>query len=178
MHRLAVSQPRNFLAPVVAAVFLPIGLLKVLPLDGIRLSQLAFPLAILLYIFIRVWVEVVRGRRVAEIDAESGRVLIHSVSLLLRQKTSSFALTEFGSVRSYMTPGEFSKNVLELVTTAGGEALLLAWFNPGADKRKWLIPGEIESSEATKLRASISNEFGLRDDGFLGVRWVGKQIKT
>lgn len=99
------------------------------------------------------------------------------MSVLLRHKTTTFKLSEFGSVRSYITSEKFSKNVVELVTVAGGEALLLVWFYPDADKRKWFVPGEVESIKATKLRVSISKVSGLRDDGFLGVRSVGKQIQ-
>ncbi len=178
MTRIAITQPRYFFAPVICALFLPFLFLKVMPLDGIRLSQLGFPLAMLSYIIFRIWVEVVRGRKVAVIDGEHGRVLIHTVSVLLRHKTTTFALSEFASVRSYITMEKFSKNVVELVTVAGGEALLLVWYYPDADKRKWLIPGEVESIQATNLRASICKVSGLRDDGFLGVRLVGKQIQN
>jgi hypothetical protein len=176
MSRISITQPSYFVAPAIFSLFIPLWFLKVMPLDGIRISQLGFPLAMLSLIAFCIWIEVVRGRRTAVVDGENGRVLIQTVSLLLRQKTTTFALSEFGSVRSYITPGRGSKNVVELVTVAGGEALLLAWFYPGVDKRKLFFPGETESIKAKNLRTDISKVAGLRDDGFLSVRWVGKQI--
>jgi hypothetical protein len=89
MPRISISQPRNFLPPAILALFLPLWFLNVLPLDGIRLSQLGFPLALLTLIVVVIWIEVVRGRRFAVIDGENGRVLIQTVSLLLRQKTTT-----------------------------------------------------------------------------------------
>ena len=177
MTRIAITQPRDYSVVIILALFVPLWFLTVLPLSGIQLSQLAFPLLVLLYIAIRVWVEVVRGRRVVVIDDESGRVEVHTVSPLLRQKLSSVSLCEFGSVRSYLTPGKFTKNRLELVTNSGGESLLLGYFPPASDRRKWLIPSEVESQEVSRLRNQISQESGLKDGGFLGFRMVGKELQ-
>lgn len=124
------------------------------------------------------WAHWVASKRQVTLDKANGRVQISSVSLLFKPRTKSYPLELFGSVQSYLTVGKHPSNRVELVSRTGGEALLLAWFEPASTARSfWSFPSQGESSHAQSLRQSVAEQFELLDRGFLGGRAEGAQLK-
>lgn len=125
------------------------------------------------------WVKLIQRGRWCEIAVHVNQVTVHSVSLFLSPRQQHYPLSQFSAVRSYITSGRFARNRVELVTKAGGEALLVAWFAPSNGARSfWSMPTEAESPKAALVRVSIANQCGLIDHGFLGTRLVGAEITT
>jgi hypothetical protein len=125
------------------------------------------------------WVKLVQRHRWCEIAPHANQVTVHSVSPFFSARKQHYPLSQFGSVRSYITPGRFARNRVELVSKAGGEALLVAWFAPSNGARSfWSTPTEAESPKAASVREAIANQCALVDNGFLGTKLVGAQITT
>jgi hypothetical protein len=123
------------------------------------------------------WVKLVQQQRWCEITPHANQVTVHSVSPFFSARKQQYPLSQFGSVRSYITPGRFPRNRVELVTKAGGEALLVAWFTPSNGARSfWSIPTEAENPKAASARNAIANQCALVNSGFLGTRLVGAQL--
>ncbi len=163
MAQIIIKQPRDYSAAIGIGLFLPIFGLRALPLSQAQFSQLAFACMALLFVIVRIWVEVVRGYREVEIDTERAQVVVRSVSAFFRKREKCMPLSEFCEVRSYLTGGRFSKNRLELKSATSGVALVLADFPPGRNVTRWIFPQEIESDAARFLRIRISKECGLKD---------------
>ena len=125
------------------------------------------------------WVKLIQRSRWCEIAVNANQVTVHSVSLFFSPRQRHYPLSQFGSVRSYITLGRFTTNRVELVTQDGGEALLVACFVPSNGARSfWSIPTEAESFKAALVRESIATQCGIIDHGFLGTRLVGAEITT
>lgn len=124
------------------------------------------------------WVKFVQAKRWVEVDVARQKVVAHTKSLFFRSRISEYPLERFSSVRSYIAPGRYPMNQVELVTRAGGEALEVASMQPvSIAKSFWSTPIESESKEAATLRKEIATHASLVDLGFLGTRMVGAQIK-
>lgn len=117
--------------------------------------------------------------RQEEIEFTANRTLvIHRRSWSGRSTKSTHALDDFGAIRSYLTAGARRINRLEIVTMAGGEALLIASRTPAEKVALWHLAGEsLESPEILNLRAEICSRWGLVDHGFQGPKWGGATIK-
>lgn len=178
MTRLSIHQPRSFIGAYAVLPFLLVSLVDVLPLEGIRPRQLVLPCVLGSILVLVVWIELVRGKRFVTIDADSGLVDVHGVSAFFVAKRRTLPLAQFASVVSYLVPTQsLRRNVLELVTAEGGQALMLASYPCGRGKvRQWISPTQSESSEARQFRQIIASECGIHDGGFVGVRMVGAQI--
>jgi hypothetical protein len=123
------------------------------------------------------WVKLIQRHRLCEITVLTNQVTIHSVSPLFSPRQKHYPLEQFGSVRSYISLGRFPRNRVELVTKAGGEALLVAWFVPSNGARSfWSVPAEAESPKAALIRKTIADQCGLIDPGFQGTKMVGAEI--
>jgi len=159
---------------VVAFITVPELALGNLSKELLVASMVFVALAALVY-----WVKLVQRHRWCEIAPHANQVTVHSVSPFLAPREQHYPLSEFGSVRSYIAPGRFARNRVELVTKAGGEALLVAWFAPSNGARSfWSMPTEAENPKAASLREAIAKQCGLIDSGFLGTKLVGAQITT
>ena len=124
------------------------------------------------------WSKVIAGRREVTLDAAAGQVTISRVSAFFRPKRRSYPLEMFGSVQSYILQGKFPINRVELVTRTGGEALMVALFEPAnAAPSFFSLPADGENKSAGRLRQEIAGQLGLLDRGFLGNRMFGAQIK-
>ena len=124
------------------------------------------------------WDKVIASRRRVTLDAASGQVVISRVSALFKPKQRVYPLELFGSVHSYILQGKSPVNRLELVTKTGGEALLLALFEPANIASSFFsFPVDGESKSAERLRQEISVQLDLLDRGFLGNRMFGAQLK-
>lgn len=123
------------------------------------------------------WNKVIARRRQVTLDASSGRVSVSTASIFFQPKQRSYPLEMFGSVQSYILPGRYPRNRVELVTTTGGEALLVASFEPSNIARSfWALPTDGESKSAEILRQEIAGQLGLLDRGFLGNRLFGAPL--
>ncbi|MDL5038966.1 hypothetical protein QRD40_21740 [Comamonas sp. Y6] len=127
---------------------------------------------------ISLWGKVIAHRREVTLDAAAGQVTISRVSAFFRPKQRSYPLEMFGSVQSYILQGKFPINRVELVTKTGGEALMLALFEPANVASSFFsLPREGENKLAERLRQEIAGQLGLLDRGFLGNRMFGAQLK-
>lgn len=128
--------------------------------------------------FVALWVKSVQGKRWVEIDASRNQVSIRTVSPFFSPRTIHYPLSTFGAIRSYITVGRYPRNLVELVTQSGGEALLVAVLPPSnGAKSFWSMPSETENSQAATLRQQIAAYASLMDQGFLGSRLTGAQLK-
>jgi hypothetical protein len=135
-------------------------------------SAVLIAVAVLFY-----WVKHIQRRRLCEITVLANQVTIHSVSPLFTRRQKHYPLEQFGTVQSYISPGRFSRNRVELVTKTGGEALLVAWFVPSNEARSfWSMPSEAESPKAALIRKTIADQCGLIDLGFQGTKMVGPEV--
>lgn len=124
------------------------------------------------------WDKVIANRRQVNLDAAAGQVTISRVSAFFRPKRRSYPLEMFGSVQSYILQGKFPINRVELVTKAGGEALMVAQFAPANVVPSFFsLPADGENKCAASLRQEIAVQLGLLDRGFLGNRMFGAQLK-
>ncbi|MPT10886.1 MULTISPECIES: hypothetical protein [Comamonas] len=127
---------------------------------------------------ISLWGKVIANRRQVNLDAAAGQVTISRVSALFRPKQRTYPLEMFGSVQSYILQGKFPINRVELVTKAGGEALMVAQFAPANFAPSFFsFPADGENKCAASLRQEIAVQLGLLDRGFLGNRMFGAQLK-
>ena len=124
------------------------------------------------------WNKVIASRRQVTLNAASGQVTISRVSAFFKPKQRVYPLELFGSVQSYIVQGKFPINRLEIVTKTGGEALLLALFEPSNVASSFFsLPKDGENKNAERLRQKIAVQLGLLDRGFLGNRMFGAQLK-
>lgn len=124
------------------------------------------------------WDKVVANRRRVTLDAAKGQVIISRVSVFFKPKQRVYPLELFGSVQSYILPGKTSVNRVELITKTGGEALLLALFEPSNLAPSFFsFPKDGENKDAECLRQEIAVQLGLLDRGFLGNQMFGAQLK-
>lgn len=123
------------------------------------------------------WEMVIVSRRQVTLDAANGQVTISRISAFFRPKQRSYPLEMFGSVQSYIPPGRSPVNRVELVTKTGGEALLVALFEPANVAPSFFsFPTKGENKGAERLRQEIAGQLGLLDRGFLGKRMFGAQL--
>ena len=124
------------------------------------------------------WNKVIASRRQVTLNAASGQVTISRVSAFFKPKQRSYPLDMFGSVQSYILQGKSPVNRVELLTKTGGEALLLALYQPANVAPSFFsVPADGENKSATLLRQEIAAQLGLLDRGFLGNRMFGAQLK-
>ena len=124
------------------------------------------------------WDKVIANQRRVTLDAAKGQVTISRVSAFFKPKHRVYPLELFGSVQSYIVQGKFPINRLEIVTKTGGEALLLALFEPSNVASSFFsLPKDGENKGAERLRQKIAVQLGLLDRGFLGSRMFGAQLK-
>ena len=124
------------------------------------------------------WDKVIANRRRVTLDAAKGQVTISRVSAFFKPKQRSYPLDMFGSVQSYILQGKSPVNRVELLTKTGGEALLLALYQPANVAPSFFsVPADGENKSATLLRQEIAAQLGLLDRGFLGNRMFGAQLK-
>lgn len=124
------------------------------------------------------WNKLIASRRQVTLNASSGQVTILSVSAFFKPKQCSYPLEMFGSVQSYVLQGKSPVNRVELLTKTGGEALLLALFEPANVAPSFFsFPADGENKNAERLRQEIAGQLGLLDRGFLGNRMFGVQLK-
>lgn len=114
-----------------------------------------------------------------EVEITTNRTLvIHRRGWSGKSTKSTYALDDFGAIRSYLTAGARRINRLELVTLSGREALLLASRIPAAEAGFWRVTAEnLENPELLKLRTELGSRWGFVDHGFQGPKWVGAIIK-
>lgn len=108
-----------------------------------------------------------------EIQSRAGKLILTRPYFLLFKRKYLFKIEEFSSVRSYIVtgPGK-TRNLVELVTSHGGEALPVAEF-----PCQWSTPSKFDESAAAKnLRRAIAQELKIEDAGFLGARWQGAYL--
>ena len=124
------------------------------------------------------WDKLIANQRKVTLDASGGQVTISRVSAFFKPKQCSYPLEMFGSVQSYILQGKSPDNRVELVTKTGGEALLLALFEPANVAPSFFsFPKDGENKSAERLRQEIAVQLGLLDRGFLGNRMFGAQLK-
>ena len=127
---------------------------------------------------ILLWSKFIASRRRVTLDAANSRVVISSVSAFLKPKQRFYPLEMFGSVQSYILQGKFPINRVELVTKTGGDALMVALFEPANTAPSFFsLPADGENKSAGSLRQEIAGQLGLLDRGFLGNRMFGVQLK-
>lgn len=177
MNNLTVRQRTSYLSVYILSGAFLISLLGALPIEDAVPMKWLIPSIFVSLILLSLWVKSVQSQRQVEFLPSEQRVVVHTVSPLFRPRKSLYDLNQFGSVISYVAPARFSVNRVELVTSTGGEALLIAWFDPANGARSFLaLPTEAESPEAARLRGEIARQTGLLDGGYLGARLPGAQI--
>ena len=151
---------------------------SIFAVQSVGLKELAVLAAASSPPFIAFWSKFIQSQHRLKISVSTGEIAVQTVSAFLTTKRTVYALERFSSVRAYIEPGKFPKNVVELVTNAGGEALFVASFEPASLANSFLsIPTDIENPKSTQLRRAIAQVCNLTDQGFLGQRWVGAQLK-
>lgn len=160
----------------IAAIFMMISVIGLFPIGTASRGSIFLFVFMSGFTCLVVFMELrARGASV-EINAETRLIIFRRPGAILGRKAFAYALDDFSSVRSYIsTRGEECSNLVELVTLSGGEALLLASYEPRWSS-KGAIPVVGESADATALRKAIAAESGLEDEGYLGVRWPGVYI--
>lgn len=178
MTSVRVNNEVSYMSVYVIFAVLVVGVGPELALGNLGKEVLVIALAATSLALIGIWIKLIQTRRQCEVDVLGNRVTIHSVSPFFLETHRHHQLDQFGSVRSYITPGRFPRNRVELVTKGGGEALLVAWFQPSNGARSfWSIPTEAESPKAALIRRNLASQCGLADEGFQGTKMVGAQIR-
>ena len=107
--------------------------------------------------------------KTTEIDIDGDIVVTYCHVGVGGARTKIYSLHSFQSVRSILTRGRNTVNVLELVSKNSRESLKIAIFEPDTtDNGFFSSPRCIEAKKATQLRKEISEKFSLGDEGFLG----------
>jgi hypothetical protein len=177
MATLRANNEVSYLSVYVTLAVSVFGTVRALALGELSNGQLALSVTFIALAGIFYWVKLIQQHCWCEITTYANQVTVHSVSPFFSPQQQHYPLSQFGSVRSYLTLSRFPSNRVELVTKAGGEALLVAWFEPSNGARSfWSMPTEAESTKAALLREAIAKQFGLIDQGFLGTKLVGTQI--
>nr|WP_315204161.1 hypothetical protein [uncultured Albidiferax sp.] len=105
-------------------------------------------------------------------------LVIHRRGMWGKTTTSTYPLEAFGAIRSFLAGNTNTVNVLELVTKAGGESVLLACREPAGQSTFWGSAGESsENPEISNLRTALGERWGFTDHGFQGKRWPGAAVK-
>lgn len=171
------TQTQSSVVFAVFGIFLLISLLSVIPLASSTPKDFVLPAVFAGIIILAAWSLSVQRQRSVEIDTAKGLIVVKGVTVLFRPKCTTYKLSQFGSIVSYITRSRFPKNRVELVETTGGTALLLATFTPDSSAKSFFsIPVEIEAQEAGHLRASIAQACHVKDRGFIGSRFIGHQV--
>lgn len=174
---MKISQPRSFIASIVLGFFFAVAFVGAITFN-IAGSRELIPLKVSGVAWvILIYCEFIRDSRSIRFDLNSKCVIEQFRSWRGLVKTNIYPLEQFGSVVSYVTPFRHSRNLVELVTRAGGESLCLVAFQPASAATSfWSIPKECESPKAEALRKTVSGVLKLQDKGFLGVRWPGAYV--
>ncbi|MDB5900419.1 MAG: hypothetical protein JWP41_4021 [Ramlibacter sp.] len=179
MSLVQLSQPRSAADPVIgvggAAVFAAGMLAVVWPVVSVAtvLAALAGWVTLVALMFIA-------GRsRQVYLDSDSRRIIIEWRNILLARRRKEFPFDRFGSVISYYAISKSHDNWVCLVEHSGKRGVHIASFDFTSKPRSFwdLAPPVVESESARDLRAKLASALGLRDDGFVPVRWPVKESK-
>ncbi|MFM2112463.1 MAG: hypothetical protein RLZZ271_1123 [Pseudomonadota bacterium] len=123
------------------------------------------------------WFATALSFREVEVSLSKREVRVQTLDLLFRRKLKMFPLDSFDKVISYRVPGETPMNLLELVTRAGGESLLLVELPPQRISSWYSISFQYrENPEITLLREALVQTLGFIDKGYVNSRLPGARI--
>lgn len=174
---MVIRQPMEVFRSVIAGILMLISAIGLFPIGMASREGVVLFFLMAGVLCLTVCMELrTRGASV-EINGETRLVIFRRAGALLRKKVFAYALDDFSSVRSYATPGKGARNLIELITLSGGEALLISSHEPQwSSKGFFSVPVMMESADAMALRKAIAAECGLKDEGYLGVRWPGVYV--
>jgi hypothetical protein len=179
MTLVRLSQPRSrteSLLGIGAGAILAAGLLAVAwPVVSVStaFAALAVWVTLLALMFIA-------GRsRQVHLDLDRRRVIVRWRNVVLVRRHKEFPLERFASVLSFYAIGENHDNWVCLVEHSGKRGVYIASYDCARKPRSFwdLVPLVVESEGARELRARLSSSLGLRDDGFVSMRWPLKESK-
>jgi hypothetical protein len=177
-QHVRINQPRSFTISILAGVFFALSSINLFPLGSVAASTAALVGTFGAFWVILTYLEFIKYSRYVEIDLVKNRLSVTQRSLLFMKRTSTYNLNQFGSVISYIDFGKVPKNHIELITKAGGESVLIAYFPPSSRNSSfWSFLKEHESESGESLRKELAALLSLQDAGFKGYRMVGAQLK-
>ncbi|CAM8624865.1 hypothetical protein MCEMIEM13_02986 [Comamonadaceae bacterium] len=139
---------------------------------------LAIGMSCSFWLLLSYW-EWVRAQGYLDLNAKTKLITIKTINVFGKSHCASYRVQDFRAVSSFLTWPENRSNCVELITHTGGEALVIAEFEPARiDKSFWGTPVYGESIEARNLRQLVRTDFELEDLGFEDSRSTRKKYST
>jgi hypothetical protein len=178
MVALVINQPRTWVPSAILLLLLSLFVLSALP-ESSNTSRHMFGItSVGALLALSVWIQLVVGARSVRISLAEQQVVVSWRNVFFIQRRAEFPLSQFGSVVSCIERWSRPLNRVELLTTTGSRALLLAQFPAAYESGSFwgLFARETEAEDARNLRLSVARTCGLVDGGFIGKRISGAQV--
>lgn len=120
-----------------------------------------------------IWTLYIDSKKQILINKATRQIEVIHYTFFGTRLNSSYPIMYFGTIRSYISLGQGTRNVVELITNDGTRALPLSSFLPNRGKKFWSLDGETENPEAAKLVTTVANFIHVQNLGFVG-QHVGK----
>lgn len=127
---------------------------------------------------ISLWILYIDTKRKVIINKAIDQIQVHEMTLLGRERRSSYPLSEFAYVRSIITPGRSAVNCVELVTAGDNWGLVVSSFFPKGGPRFFSLITETESPNAETLCKAIADYTLLPNKGFQGHAYCKTHIRS
>lgn len=127
---------------------------------------------------ISLWILYIDTKRKVIINKAIDQIQVHEMTLLGRERRSSYPLSEFAYVRSIITPGRSAVNCVELVTAGENWGLVVSSFSPKGGPRFFSLITETESPNAETLCKAIADYTLLPNKGFQGHAYCKTHIRS
>lgn len=114
------------------------------------------------------WSLYIASKKRILINKASKQIEIITYTFFGARQENSYPIMYFGSIRSYISLGGGSRNVVELITNDGTRSLHLSSFLPHGRKQFWTMQVATENPEAAKLVNAITDFIPLQNLGFCG----------
>lgn len=114
------------------------------------------------------WRNYIASKRQVLINKISKQIEVTSYTFFGSRQQQSYPVMYFGAIRSYISSGHGSRNVVELITNDGQGSLHLSSFMPEGGKKFWSVQVETEHPDARQLVSSVANFIPVQNLGFVG----------
>ncbi|HYN55051.1 MAG TPA: hypothetical protein VES38_10140 [Methylotenera sp.] len=124
------------------------------------------------------WALYIQSKRKVVINKTNDQIQVYETTFWGKENISSYSLSNFAYIRSFITFGRGAVNCVELVTDTGNWGLIISSFLPSGGQKFFSLVTESENPKAKNLCETIASYISLPNMGFQGHELCKTQIKN
>lgn len=180
MDELIIRQNNERLkqkAPMLLFVFAFFSAVSYLKAGWSNQTQIVIIIFSLILLF-SYWVLHIQSKRKVVINKLKDQIHVYETKFFGSTKKTSYAISDFSYIRSFITHGKGAVNCVELVSQTGNWGLVISSFLPAGGENFFSLGTETESAKAKALCEAIADYTLLSNEGFLGHDFLKTPIES